>query len=138
MSRFKFLHTLVSALLVISISTTTSAQRVSGLSRQAAGIKRIADTLSPGSRISVIPFHGAERYGTFVSNDSESFTFHDIDDKTDVTLKHSDVRKLKQGYGGYNSISGKHTDRKRGIIVAVVIVGVVFGVLFGALAKEKD
>jgi hypothetical protein len=90
------------------------------------------------SRISVIPFHGAERYGTFVSNDSESFTFHDIDDKTDVTLKHSDVRKLKQGYGGYNSISGKHTDRKRGIIGAVVIVGVVFGVLFGALATEKD
>ena len=94
--------------------------------------------MSPGSRISVIPFHGAERFGAFVSNGSESFRFHDVDDKTDVTLKYSDVRKLKQGVGGYNSVSGKHIDRKREIIVAGVILGVLFGVLFGALATAKD
>jgi len=116
---------------------TTGAQQVSGLSRQAAGIKRIADTLSPGSRISVIPIHGAERYGAFVSNDPESFTFHDVDDKTDVTLKYSEVRKLKQGYGGYNSISGKHTDRKHGVIAVVVVLGIIGGLLI-AVTQAKN
>ena len=138
MSRSRFLHAVVSVLLIVSIPVTAAAQQASGLSRRAAGIKRIADTLSPGSRISVIPFHGAERFGAFISNGSESFTFHDVDDKTDVTLKYSDVRKFKQGVGGYNSVSGKHIDRKREIIVAGVILGVLFGVLFGALATAKD
>jgi len=136
--RFTIPTTVMSALLIVFIPLTTSAQQVSVLSKQAAEIKRKTDTLSPGSRISVIPIHGAERFGKFISSDSESFTFHDVDDKTDVALKYSEVRKLKQGYGGYNSVSGKHTDRKRGIIVAVVIMGVVLGVLIGALATAKD
>ena len=137
MSRFWLLRTLVSAFLMVSIPLTTAAQQASGLSRQAAGIKRIADTLSLGSKISVIPFHGAERFGAFVSNGSESFTFHDIDDKTDVTLKYSDVRKLKQGYGGYNSVSGKHTDRKHAVIAIVVVLGIIGGLLV-AVTQAKN
>ena len=132
------LTTVISSLLIALIPLTTTAQQASALSKQAAEIKRVADNLDPGSRISVIPFHGAERFGEFISSGSESFTFHDVDDKTDLTLKYSEVRKLKHGYGGYNSVSGKHTDRKRGIIVAAVIMGVVLGVLIGALATAKD
>ncbi len=133
----RFLHTVVSALLIVSIPLTTSAQQASGLSKQAAGIKRVADKLSPGSRISVIPFQGAERFGEFISNNSESFTFHDVDDKTEVTLKYFEARKLKRGYGGYNSFSGKHTDRKRATIAVVVVLGVIGGVI-AAAAMAKD
>jgi hypothetical protein len=138
MSRFRFLQIVVSAILMVAIPSTSTAQQVSDLSKQAAGIKRIADTLSPGSRISVIPIQGVERFGKFVSSDQEGFTFHDVDDKIDVTIKYSEVRKLKKGYGGYNTISGRHTDRRSGIIVVGVILGVVFGVLFGALVTSKD
>lgn len=140
MPRLKFLSRFVSALVIISIAATTSAQQaqIPNLSKKAAAIKRMADSLTPGARISVIPLHGREMFGEFLSNDEVGLTFHDVDDKINVTLEYSEVRKLKKGYGGYNSPTGRHTDRTRGIIVTVVVIAGLLGVLIGVLAASKD
>jgi len=87
--------------------------------------------------ISVIPLHGPEEFGVFLSRDQEGFTFRDIDSKIDVTMKYSEVRKLKNGYGGYNSIKGRHTDRTKAIVVTVAVLGAL-GVLIGAAAAAKN
>jgi hypothetical protein len=134
MSKFGPLHTVVSALLIVSVSLTASAQQVSGLSKQAAEVKRVADSLSPGSKIRVIPVDSPERSGTFVSSGPESFTFHDVEARADVTLKYSDVRKIKQEY---NSSTGKHNKRKGGIIAAVLVFGLLGGLIIAA-ANSKD
>lgn len=131
--RSKFL----AALLIPFVVTVSSAQQVTPLSKKAAAVKRKADTLSLNSHISVIPVNGEEEYGNFVSRDAEKFTFYDVDRKTEVTLKYADVRKIKDGYGGYNSVRGRHTDRRKALIVALVVVGAL-GAVIGAAASAKN
>lgn len=134
MSKFNSLQTIVSALLIVSVWLAASEQQVSGLSKRAAEVKRVANSLSPGSQIRVIPINGPERSGVFVSSGEESFTFRDADGKIDITLKYSDVRKIKQEY---NSSTGKHNKRKGGIIAAVLVFGLLGGLVIAA-ANTKD
>lgn len=124
-------------LLISLLTLTSSAQQAAPLSKKAAAVKRKTDTLTPHAPISIIPIDAKEEYGNFVSSNAEGFTFYDVDRKTEITLKYSDVRKIKDGYGRYNSIRGRHTDRTKGIIVAVVVIGVL-GALIGAVAAAKD
>ncbi len=127
----------VAAMLMIAVAMTAGAQNPPTLSKKAEMIKRKADALSPHSPITVILLHGTEEFGEFLSNDQEGFTFQDIDRKTDVTLKYAEVRKLKNGYGGYNSARGRHTDHTKVIIVTVAVLGAL-GALIGAAAAAKN
>src|ERR1700757_2812446 len=121
MSVGRILSKVVAVCLIATLALTASAQQVPNLSKKAEVIKRKADSLAPHSRISVITIDGDEEFGEFLSNDQEGFTFQDVDRKTDVTLKYSEVPKLKKGYGGYNSAAGRHTDRTRALVVTAVV-----------------
>lgn len=127
----------VAALLMVGVAMTASAQNSPTLSKKAEMIKRKVGALTPHSPITVIPIQGNEEFGEFLSSDQEGFTFHDVDRKTDVTLKYAEVRKLKNGYGGYNPAQGRHTDRTKIIIVTVVVLGGL-GALIGAAAAAKN
>jgi len=105
--------------------------------KKAAEVKRKAEALSPHAAISVIPIHGEEEYGKFLSCGAEEFTFYDVDSKTEVTLKYAEIRKIKNGYGGYNFVRGRHTDRTKGVIVTLAFVAAL-GALIGAVASAKD
>ncbi len=128
---------ILAGLLISLLTLTTSAQQLSPLSKKAADIKRRADALAPNAAISVIPFHGDEEYGNLRSSGADKFTFYDIDRKTEVTLKYAEIRKIKEGYGGHNSASGRHTDRTKAVIVVVAVVGAL-GALIGAAASAKN
>ena len=93
--------------------------------------------LSPETHITVIPLQGEEEFGKFVSSTDADFTFFDVDRKSNVTLRYSTVRKIKEGYGGYNSFQHRHTDRTRGLIVVAVAIGVLGG-LIAAVAVAKN
>jgi hypothetical protein len=41
------------------------------------------------------------------------------------------------GYGGYNSIQGKQTDRTKRLVIVLVVVGVLVGAVIGAAAAAK-
>jgi hypothetical protein len=128
---------LLATLLILAVAWTTNAQQVPSLPPRAAVIKHKADTLARDAKISVIPIQGQEEFGTFVSNDQETFTFYDVDSKAQVTLKYIEVKKLKDGYGGYNSIHQRHTDHTKAMIVAIATAGVI-GALLIAVATAKD
>jgi hypothetical protein len=126
-----------SACLIALIAISGSAQQVPVLTKKAQEVKRVADTLTPQSRISVIPNLGDEEFGQFLSSDQETFTFHHVDLKTDVTFRYADVRKLKRGYAGYNYANGRHVDRRREIVAIVAVVAALGGLL-AALASAKN
>lgn len=106
------------------------------LSKQAAAVKQKASRLAPQSPISVVRFDAEEEYGRFVSSDPESFTFYDIDQKINVTLTYQTVKKLKDGYGGYNYATQRHVDRRRNTIIAAVVVGGLAGLIVVAAASK--
>ena len=115
---------------------TSMAQQTAPLSKSAIAVKQKAESLAPRAHITVVRIGAPEEFGHFISYDQESFTFYDIDQKQNVTLKYEDVKKIKDGYGGYNSIQGKHIDRSKRLIVVLVTVGVI-GAVIGAAAAAK-
>lgn len=60
-----------------------------------------------------------------------------MDRKTEVTLKYAEVRRIKDGYGGYNSVRGRHTNRTKTIVIVVAVAGAL-GALIGAAASAKN
>jgi hypothetical protein len=134
----KILAKVVAAIIVLAVTTVVHAQQVGApLSKQALAVKRKAERLTPHAPISVVPIHADEEFGEFVSHDAESFTFYDVDRKVPVTHQYADVRKIKDGYGGYNSARGRHTDRTRAMVILVVALGALGGLL-AAVATAKD
>jgi hypothetical protein len=127
---------LAAALLLLAVATAI-AQQSPSLSKKAEAVKHRIEDLAPHAPISVVPIHGDEAYGELLSHDPVSFTFRDIDLKADVTLKYEDVRKVKSGYGGYNSARGRHTDRQRALIVTAVVL-VALGALIGAAVAASN
>jgi len=106
------------------------------LSQNAAKIERHVAQLAPDAKVSVIPYRGEEEFGTFVSKTAEGFTFHDVDTKIDVTTKYEEVKDLRDGYGGYNHIRHRHTDRRRSMIIGAVVIAGLLGLVFAvALAS---
>jgi len=124
------------ALLISTLALPCCAQQVAPLSKKAAAIKRKADNLTPQTPISVVRVHAEEEFGNFLSNNQEGFTFYDVDRKADVTLKYADVRKIKDGYGGYNSFQKKHTDHTRAIIIGAIVLGGLAGLIGAATAAK--
>jgi hypothetical protein len=123
--------------LVVALAVSSSAQATSPNPEWAATVKRKADGLAPRAPISVVRVHAEEEYGTFLRNDAERFTFYDIDRKVETTLQYVEVRKIKDGYGGYNSPRGRHTDRTKAAIVVVVVLGALGGLL-AAVATARN
>jgi hypothetical protein len=131
-----FLSKVLAALLISTLMWTSSAQQVAPLSKREAAVKRKADTLAPRAPISVVRIHAEEEFGNFLSNNQEGFTFYDVDRKSEVTLKYANVRKIKDGYGGYNSFQKKHTDRRKALIIGAVVAGVLVTLIAAAAAAQ--
>lgn len=127
----------LACLLISLLALTTSAQQVASLPKKAAEVKRKAEALSPHAAISVIPIHGEEEYGKFLSCGAAELTFYDVDRKMEVTLKYTEIRKVKDGYGGFNSVRGRHTDRTKVVLITVAVAGAL-GALIGAVASAKN
>lgn len=130
------MYKIVAAILSIALAQTCIGQQVVPLTKMAESVKQKADKLATHARISVVQLHAGEQFGEFVSNDQQGFTFYDVDRKADVSLQYSEVRKIKDGYGGYNSIHRTHTDRTRGLIFVLAIAGVLVGVIVAAAVSK--
>jgi hypothetical protein len=127
----------ITGLLIPMLILTSNAQQIAPLSKREAAIKRKVDQLSPDAHISVIPFHSGEEYGQFISGKQEGFTFYDVDRKTEITLRYADVRKIKSGYGGYNSAHQRHTDRTKALLIILAVAGALGG-LIAAVGTSKN
>ena len=96
-----------------------------------------AATLAPDARISVIRLGGLEQFGKFRGRDAEALTFFDVDRKREFTVPYAQIRKLKEGYGGYNFVRGTHTDATRELWTSLAVLSVLLGlVLFVAVADH--
>jgi hypothetical protein len=127
----------LSALLAFTLVLTSGAQQMTPLSKREAAIKHKTDSLAAGAHISVIRFHEDEAFGNFASNNQEGFTFHDVDLNADVTLKYAEVKKIKDGYGGFNFATQRHVDRTKNFVIVAIVVGAL-GAVIAAAAMAKN
>ena len=127
----------IATFLIVSMGVTSSAQQVPVLSKRASAAKRTADKLVVNAPISVIRTQGTEQYGKFQSGNEEGFIFYDVDLNANVTLRYEEVRKIKNGYGGSNSLRHRHTDRTKTIIIVVAVLGALGGIIAAAASAKN-
>jgi hypothetical protein len=136
------MRTLIVFGLCLALTVSATAQQAPlapvSLSKRAEKVKTAIGKLHPGDKLSVIPANGAEEYGALLSSTDSAFTFHDVDTDADVAFRFEDVRKVRDGYGGYNNFAHKHVDRTRSRIAVACVLGGLAVVLGVALALDKS
>jgi hypothetical protein len=130
--------------MMVFMVTTISAQETIPLSQQTVllskktlAIKHKVEKLAPGAHISVITIQGKETFGKFVAYSENDFTLYDVDRQIGATFNYSEVKKIKNGYGGTN-VNGAHTDRTKQVVLFSVILGGLLGAIIGVAAATKD
>ena len=111
------------ALVVSATAQQTTPQPAQPLSKDARKVQQKVSGLAPGAKISVVRRGADEEFGEFRSVQDDSFTFFDVDSKLEMQLRFEDVRKVKDGYGGYNNFAHKHVDRTRSRIAIACVLG---------------
>ncbi len=124
-------------LIFLLMLASADAQQPASPSKTATKVKAKVETLTPQAHISVIPVQGEEEFGAFSSREANGFTFYDVDRKTEVSFRYEDVRKVKDGYGGYNHLRRRHTDRTKAFVAGAVVVGSLVALIV-AVALARD
>jgi len=120
MHRPRLLHFCASLALILCVAATSVAQQLSPATTK---LRAHVQSISSGSKISILFLHEDERFGTFISAADTTFRFHDIDTQQDRTISYDDVRKVKLGYGGYNSAAHRHIDHTKALIIGGIVIG---------------
>ena len=107
------------------------------LSKRALAAREKVIHLPQHAKISIIKVHGPEAFGTLGSCDTSTFEFYDVDRKMNVTVSYEDVKKVKEGYGGYNSATRTHVDRRSGLIVMCAVFAGIAALIATAVVSMK-
>lgn len=127
---------LTNCTLLIAFTVTSFAQQTQSLSKSGLAAKQKIENLAPQAHITVVRAGASNEYGDFLSHDQETFTFYDVDQKQNVTVRYDDVKKIKKGYGGYNPFIRKHTDPTKRVVYVLVFAGVLAAVVVAAAAAK--
>ena len=124
-------------LLAICIPACQAQQAAVPLSPRAQRIQSRIQALPAGARLTAILKDKTEYHGGLLSADDTGFILDEVDLKRQIAVHYEDVKKLRSGYGGLNTVSGRHVDPVRSKIVVIAIAGTVAVVLLVALAHDK-
>ena len=62
-------------------------------------------------------------HGDLLDARDDSFSLYEVDERQTLTIAYEDVKKIRRGYGGYNSISGRHVDPLHNRIAVIAVLG---------------
>ena len=104
------------------------------------GAQKIHDevrSLSVGAEVTLLMKGKPEYHGDLRESGERSFSLYEVDEKQTLTIQYEDVKKVRLGYGGYNSVAGRHVDPARSrIAVVAVLAGLV--VIVALVVHAKD
>jgi hypothetical protein len=107
------------------------------LSTGAAKVRAKITSLSPGTKLTVLMKNKEEYHGDLQESDQQSFSLYGVDEKQNLVIQYEDVKKVRLGYGGYNSVSGRHVDPFRSHIAVIAVVASLV-VIVALIASAKD
>jgi uncharacterized membrane protein YeaQ/YmgE (transglycosylase-associated protein family) len=104
---------------------------------QADKIHRQVDKIGVLGNITV-SVAGAEYYGSINRIDANDFSINEVDQRREITLRYSDVKRVRAGYGTTRSISGRRIHPRTRLIVAVAVIGGLLLLAIVAVAADKS
>ncbi len=79
-----------------------------------------------------------EYYGSVARIGADEFSLDEVDQRREITLRYSDVKKVRGGYGTSRAINGKRIHPRTRLWVMVVVVGGLLTLTFVAVASDKS
>jgi hypothetical protein len=123
--------------LFLCASVAQGQQGRAPLSPSAVKIRAAIRSLPPGQEVTILMKGRPSYHGELREASDCSFSLYEVDEKRTLPIGYEDVKKVRRGYGGYNSVSGRHVDPLHSRIVFIAVLGaLVAAVVAVALAKN--
>jgi hypothetical protein len=107
------------------------------LSPSAVKIRAAIRSLPPGQEVTILMKGRPSYHGDLQEAGDSSFSLYEVDEKRALTIGYDDVKKVRRGYGGYNSVSGRHVDPLHSRIAVIAVLGTLVAIVVAvALAKS--
>ncbi len=100
-------------------------------------LKRQVEKIGVGGKITVIRLDKRDFYGTISSIEADGFQIVEVDLKQTLSFKYTELKKIKNGDGERNLLSGKRVNPKKGWLYGVAIFGTLFVILAIGLSNKN-
>ena len=105
----------------------------------AAKIQQQVQKIGLQGNITVYMPDGHEYYGSVGRIGADDFAVNEVDLKREVTVRYSEVKKVRSGYGGPGrTINGKRVHPRTKLWVTLGVVGGLLTLVFVAVANDKS
>ena len=131
------LRAIVTTCLFLCASVAQGQQRGVLLSPPAVKIRAAIRSLPLGQEVTVLMKGKPSYHGDLREAGDSSFSLYEVDEKRTLTIGYEDVKKVRRGYGGYNSVIGRHLDPLHSRIAVIAVLGSLVAIVVAvALAKS--
>ena len=109
-----------------------------GQTPQADKIHHQVDRIGVLGNITVSANGGLEYYGSVSRIGADDFAINEADQHREITLRYSEVKRVRAGYGATRNIYGRRIHPHTKLIVTLAVVGGLLALVFIALAADKS
>ena len=100
--------------------TPSQTQKLAPADKQIEKIKRVVNKVAVGNRITVYLKNGDDLHGTVTNISANDFDIAEVDFHKLLTINYTDVKKVREGYGEINLLTGKRRSVPRGFRIATI------------------
>ena len=123
------LRVIVAIYLFLCATVAQGQQAGAPLSPSAVKIRNAIRSLPPGQELTVLMKGKPSYHGDLREPRDDSFSLYEVDERQTLTIAYEDVKKIRRGYGGYNSVSGRHVDPLHSRIAVIALLGGLVAIL---------
>ncbi len=114
------------------------AGAAAGQGPQAAKIRQQVGRIGVLGNITVSIAGGPEYYGSISRIGADDFSVNEVDQRREIVIRYSEVRRVREGYGATRNIRGQRIHPRTKLIVTLAVVGGLLAVVFIAVASDKS
>ena len=105
---------------------------------QADKIHQQVDKIGVLGNVTVSTVAGVEYYGSINRIGADDFSVNEVDQRREITLRFSEVKRVRAGYGTTRNIRGQRIHPRTRLIVTLAVVGGLLLLAIVAVAADKS
>jgi hypothetical protein len=119
------------------VSPAKSPQNAQGKLTKQEKIKKQVENIGVGGKITVIKINKQKFFGTVTEIFDDGFKIREVDLKTELEFKYSDLKSIYKGDGERNLITGKRNNPQKGWLYGGAVIGSLIVILIIGVS-DKD
>lgn len=104
---------------------------------KAEKLKKRVEKIGVGGKITAVKLDGRDFYGSVSNIEPDGFQMVEVDSKQTLGFKYTELKKIHEGDGERNLITGKRNNPRRGWLYVAAIAGTLAVILAVGLS-DKD